>query len=187
MRNHIAVQHGQRHGYGNAVVAAKRRAVCRDVIALDAQFERVLCEINGAFRRLFRDHVEMALQNDGGRGLIASRGGLFDDDVVKRVLIHPQAAFLGKRNAVVADGLCVARAVRDAGQVFKEMKYRLGFQIFQYTGHDDRSFPFLKFMRRTDSVRPSRSICAYSGSFSKSSAPCLHSGQMKSAGSVSPS
>ena len=112
MRNHIAVQHGQRHGNGNAVVAAKCRAVCRDVIALDAQFERVLCEINGAFRCLFRDHVEMALQNDGGRGLIASRGGLFDDDVVKRVLIHPQAAFLGKRNAVVADGLCVARAVR---------------------------------------------------------------------------
>ena len=74
----------------------------------------------------------------------------------------------------LVSGLNTLRRMRDAGQVFKEMKYRLRFQMFQYTGHDDRSF--LSVIRRRQS-----------GSFSKSSAPCLHSGQMKSAGSVSPS
>ena len=59
--NFAAVQHGQRHGDGNAVVAAERRAVRRDIVALDAQVERVLCEVDGAFRRFFRNHVEMAL------------------------------------------------------------------------------------------------------------------------------
>ena len=146
VRKLLAVQHGQRHGDGNAVVAAERRAVRRDIVALDAQVERVLCEVDGAFRRFFRDHIKVALHNDGGRSLIACRGGLFDDDVVERVLIHPQAAFLGKSDAVVADGLCVARAVRDAGQILEEMKDRFRFQSFQYTGHDDRSFPFISLI-----------------------------------------
>ena len=56
-----SVQDRQRHGDGDAVVAAERRAVCRDVVALDAQRKRIFGHVDGAFRRFFRNHVEMAL------------------------------------------------------------------------------------------------------------------------------
>ena len=132
VRKLLAVQHGQRHGDGNAVVAAKRCALCVHIVAVDLQVERILCEIDRAVGRFFRHHVEMTLK-DHSRGIfIARRTALPDDDIVHGVLHAAQTAFLCKADAVIADGLGVAGAVRDPAKILKEAEYGARLQLFQY-------------------------------------------------------
>ena len=176
----ITFQKRQSHRYGNAVVAAERSAVCVDKVAVDAELQAVLCKINGAFGRFFRHHVQMSLHDDGGRILIALCRGLDDDDVVEFVLIVLKPVALGKADAVVADSSGVAGTVRDLAEFFKKVEYARGREVFQYS-HDASSFPW-------DACRREALAAAYNQfSFSKSAAPCLHSGQTISGGSVSPS
>ena len=55
--------------------------------------------------------------------------GLDDDDVVKPILMDLQTAAFCKLHAVVADCLCVARAVGDGAQIFKKGQDILRFQL----------------------------------------------------------
>ena len=108
----------------------------KNKIALRRKVQTVGQEVDGAVRRLFCDHIQMALQNDSGRGLVARCCGLDDDNVVEAVLIDLQSALFSKTAAVVADGLGVAGAVRNAAQVLKDGHDIFWFKMLQYS-HDN--------------------------------------------------
>ena len=79
--------------------------------------------------RFFCDHVEVALHDDCGRGFIAGRRRLHDDDVIQAVLMDFQSAIMRELHAVVADGLRVAGAVRDGAEIFKEGENAFRFKL----------------------------------------------------------
>ena len=72
--------------------------------------------------QLVAHHVDVALQHDGRGILGAGRSGLANDDVVDLVLIHVEAALLGKRDQEIADALLVARPTGDRADLLKEME-----------------------------------------------------------------
>ena len=74
----------------------------------------------------------MTLKDHGRSVFIARRTALPDDDIVHGVLHAAQAAFLCKADAVIADGLGVAGAVRDPAKILKEAEYGARLQLFQY-------------------------------------------------------
>ena len=132
MRQVAAVKHGERHCNGNAVVTAEGGVCCHDEITVDAKLERVFHKVDRVFGRFFRDHVEVALQNDGGGVFVALCSVFPDDDIVQLILLAAQPASLGKADAVVADGLGVAGAMRDLAQILEEVEYGVGLQMIQY-------------------------------------------------------
>ncbi len=129
VREVLRVQNRQCHRNGNAVVAAERRALRADKVTVHLQLQPVGQEVDGAVGRLFCDHVKMSLHDHRGSGFIAGRCGLDDDDVVKPILMDLQTAAFCKLHAVVADCLCVARAVGDGAQIFKKGQDILRFQL----------------------------------------------------------
>ena len=67
-------------------------------------------------------HIDVALQHHG-RGILGTgRCGLANDDVVDLILVHIEAALLGKRNQEIADALLVARPTGDRADLLKEME-----------------------------------------------------------------
>ena len=129
VREVVRIEHGQSHRNGNAVVSSERCALGADKIAVYLEFQTVGQEVDRALGRFFRDHVEVALHDDCGRGFIAGRRRLHDDDVVQAVLMDLQTALLRKFHAVVADGLRVAGAVRNGAEIFKEGENAFRFKL----------------------------------------------------------
>ena len=96
--NRIVVEHGKHKRDSNAVVGAQGGAVSGEDAVLDDQIDTIGRKVvlNGA--QLVAHHVDMALQHHG-RGILGTgRCGLANDDVVDLVLVHVEAALLGKRN-----------------------------------------------------------------------------------------
>ena len=87
---------------------------------------------------LCADHVDVALQNDGGSFLVTGGGLLDDDDVVQVVLIVFQTPLPGKAHQPVAGLLGVAGAVGIGAKLLKKAENALGFQMFQNC-HDGTS------------------------------------------------
>jgi len=141
------VQQSQHHGGGNAVVTAQRGAVSREKVTLDTQTQGVFGKIKVAVRSLFSHHVQVALENDGSGIFIACGCRRLDDDVVGLVLIMPQPACFGETDAVVADGLCIPRTMRNAAELLKIIENRSRFELFQ-NAHDKRSFVTSAFQNR---------------------------------------
>ena len=75
----------------------------------------------------------MTLKDHGRSVFIARRTALPDDDIVHGVLHAAQTALLCKADAVIADGLGVAGAVRDPAEILEEAEYGARLQLFQYT------------------------------------------------------
>ena len=82
----------------------------------------------------------MPLHHDRGLVLRAGRGGLFDDDVVGRVLMDPQSPLPGKRRQMVADGRLVAGPPGDGADVLKEPEQRLRLETLDLVLHWKHSF-----------------------------------------------
>ena len=133
MAQRLRIQQSQCIGHGDAVIAAERRSLCADVIAVDLQVQAFLLHIFRDAGILLADHVHMALQNDRLLVLIAF-GSLFDDDhVVQFVLIDLKSAVLCKFHQVIADCLLMIGRSRDLCQILEKMKYGFRFNIFQYS------------------------------------------------------
>ena len=122
MGNRIVVEHGKHKRDGDTVVGAQGGAVSGEDAVLDDQVDTVGRKVvlNGA--QLVAHHIDVALQHHG-RGILGTgRCGLANDDVVDLVLIHIEAALLGKRNQEIADALLVARPAGDRADLLKEME-----------------------------------------------------------------
>ena len=65
--------------------------------------------------------------------LVAGRPVLVDPHIVGPVLHPVQAVAPGKADAVVADGLCIARAVGNTAKFFKIIHHPLGMKCSQHT------------------------------------------------------
>ena len=79
-----------------------------------------------AARQLFADHIQMPLQNDRVRSLMARGGGLADDNIILLVPCSVQAMGLGKLQTIGADACHIAGAAGDPAQLFKVIKDPLG-------------------------------------------------------------
>ena len=122
MGNRIVVEHGKHKRDGDTVVGAQGGAVSGEDAVLDDQVDTIGRKVvlNGA--QLVAHHVDMALQHHG-RGILGTgRCGLANDDVVDLVLVHIEAALLGKRNQEIADALLVARPAGNRADLLKEME-----------------------------------------------------------------
>ena len=121
-------QNGQDHGHGDAVIPAQGGFLRPDPFPVGAEVQALLCHVLGAVLGLHADHVDVPLEDDGGRVLAAGAGVLPDDHVVHLVLPPAKAQFLGKAHAQVADLLGVAAAVGHGAQLFKVLEYRFRLQ-----------------------------------------------------------
>ena len=119
MAERFVIHRSERHRDGNAVVAAERRAAGVEIIAVQREVESVARHVQRAVRRFFRDHVEMALDDDRLGAFAAGRGRADDDDVVQRVLMDFEAVTFCKADAIVGDGFRVAGAVRNGTEIGK--------------------------------------------------------------------
>ena len=129
VREVVRIEHGQSHRNGNAVVASECRALGADKVAIYHKLQTVGQEVDRALGRFFRDHVEVALHDDCGRGFIAGGRWLHDNDVIQAVLMDFQSAIMRELHAVVADGLRVAGAVRNGAEIFKEGENAFRFKL----------------------------------------------------------
>ena len=120
------LQNGQDHGNGDAVVRAEGRPIGGEPVALQLQVQRVFGEIKVAARQLFADHIQVPLQNDRVRRLVAWGGRLADDDIILLVPRGVQAVGLGKLHTIGADACHIAGAARDPAELFKVIKDPLG-------------------------------------------------------------
>ena len=135
----LVVQHRQRHGHGDAVVAAQRGPLGIDKIPVDGQIQPLTGHVLAAVRRFLAHHVHVTLQNHRLRPLVPGGGVLKDDDVVQRILLIPQAPLSGKLRQPVADGLGVARTAGNSAHLLKKVKYPSRLQMLQNC-HIHRSF-----------------------------------------------
>ena len=135
MGNVVRIQDRQRHGHGDAVVPAERRAARADRVAVHEEVQPLTGHVLRAVRRGLADHVHMPLQDDRGGGFIPRRAGGKDDDIVVRVLNMAQMMFGREADEKVADCFRVARAVRDSAQLLKIGKDGMRLQMIE-NGHD---------------------------------------------------
>ena len=122
MSNRIVVEHGEHQSDSNAVVGAQGGAVSGEDAVLDDQVDTVGRKVVLNGTQLVANHIDVPLQHHGRGILGAGRCGLANDDVVDLVLIHVEAALLGKRNQEIADALLVARPTGDRADLLKEME-----------------------------------------------------------------
>ena len=109
VNDRIVIENSEHQSDSNAVVGTQGGAVSGEDAVLDDQVDTVGRKVvlNGA--QLVAHHIDVALQHHGRSILGAGRSGLANDDVVDLVLVHIEAALLGKRNQEIADALLVAR------------------------------------------------------------------------------
>ena len=122
-------QNRQGHGYGNAVISPQGGLLRPDILSVGGQVQPLPGHVLAAVLRLGANHVHVALENHGSRVLITGSAVLPDHHVIEFVLPPLETQLLGKPHAQVADDLCVAATVRHRAQLFKILKYRLGFQV----------------------------------------------------------
>ena len=126
MRNFIAVQKGQDHGHGDAVIPAQGSVLGVQVIALQGQIQPLPIHILGTARRLFAHHVQVPLEDHGLRRLIAGRG-LFENDHIPRLIpAAVKAPLPGKGHAPVRRLFRAAGAMGDGAQLLKKTKNLFG-------------------------------------------------------------
>ena len=122
MNDRIVIENSEHQSNGDTVVGAQRGAVSGENAVLDEQVDTIGRKVvlNGA--QFVAHHIDVALQHHG-RGILGTgRCGLANNDVVDLVLIHIEAALLGKRNQEIADALLVARPTGDRADLLKEME-----------------------------------------------------------------
>ena len=127
--NVLCVQNSQRIGHGNAVVAAKCRALGAHIAAVYDRVDGILLKIQRAVGGLVAHHVQMALQDQARLLLVSGCGRCLDEHIAHLVLTAGKAVGLGELHAVVAQCLFVVGGVRNAADLLKVIKNRSWFQI----------------------------------------------------------
>ena len=127
--NILCVQNSQRIGHGNAVVAAKGRALGAHIAAVYDRVDGILLKIQRAVGGLVAHHVQMALQDQARLLLVSGCGRCLDEHIAHLVLTAGKAVGLGELHAVVAQCLFVVGGVRNAADLLKVIKNRSWFQI----------------------------------------------------------
>ena len=127
--NVLCVQNSQRIGHGNAVVAAKGRALGAHIAAVYDRMDGILLKIQRAVGGLVAHHVQMALQDQARLLLVSGCGRCLDEHIAHLVLTAGKAVGLGELHAVVAQCLFVVGGVRNAADLLKVIKNRSWFQI----------------------------------------------------------
>ena len=127
--NVLCVQNSQRIGHGNAVVAAKGRALGAHIAAVYDRVNGILLKIQRAVGGLVAHHVQMALQDQARLLLVSGCGRCLDEHIAHLVLTAGKAVGLGELHAVVAQCLFVVGGVRNAADLLKVIKNRSWFQI----------------------------------------------------------
>ena len=127
--NILCVQNSQRIGHGNAVVAAKGRALGAHIAAIYDRVDGILLKIQRAVGGLVAHHVQMALQDQARLLLVSGCGRCLDEHIAHLVLTAGKAVGLGELHAVVAQCLFVVGGVRNAADLLKVIKNRSWFQI----------------------------------------------------------
>ena len=127
--NVLCVQNSQRIGHGNAIVAAKGRALGAHIAAVYDRVDGILLKIQRAVGGLVAHHVQMALQDQARLLLVSGCGRCLDEHIAHLVLTAGKAVGLGELHAVVAQCLFVVGGVRNAADLLKVIKNRSWFQI----------------------------------------------------------
>ena len=127
--NVLCVQNSQRIGHGNAIVAAKGRALGAHIAAVYDRMDGILLKIQRAVGGLVAHHVQMALQDQARLLLVSGCGRCLDEHIAHLVLTAGKAVGLGELHAVVAQCLFVVGGVRNAADLLKVIKNRSWFQI----------------------------------------------------------
>ena len=135
MGNVVRIQDRQRHGHGDAVVPAERRAARADRVAVHEEVQPLAGHVLRAVRRGLADHVHMPLQDDWGGGFVPRCARGEDDDIVVRVLNAAQMMRSREADEVIADCFRAAGAVRDSAQLLKIEKDGTRLQMIE-NGHD---------------------------------------------------
>ena len=125
----LCIQNSQRIGHGNAVVAAKGRALGAHIAAVYDRVDGILLKIQRAVGGLVAHHVQMALQDQARLLLVSGCGRCLNEHIAHLVLTAGKAVGLGELHAVVAQCLFVVGGVRNAADLFKVIKNRSWFQI----------------------------------------------------------
>ena len=120
--NRIVIEHGEHQSDSDTVVGAQGGAVSGEDAVLDDQVDTVGRKVVLDGTKLVADHVDVALQHHSRGILGAGRSGLANNDVVDLVLIHIEAALLGKRDQEIADALLVAGLAGDRADLLKVME-----------------------------------------------------------------
>ena len=127
--NVLCVQNSQRIGHGNAIVAAKGRALGAHIAAVYDRVDGLFLKIQRAVGGLVAHHVQMALQDQARLLLVSGCGRCLDEHIAHLVLTAGKAVGLGELHAVVAQCLFVVGGVRNAADLLKVIKNRSWFQI----------------------------------------------------------
>ena len=141
MGNGLVCQDGQCISQSNAIIAAQGRPLGEHIAAIVRHIQALGLQIDGTVLILFANHVHMALDNHRGMILHAAGAFLEHNHVVQLILHIPDSMLLGKGHQIVADGLGIARSVRDGTDFLKISKYCRRLQTCQFHSlHNGRSF-----------------------------------------------
>ena len=129
----VVIQDGESRGHGDAVVPAQGGALGPDPVLIAAEVQPLFRHVLSAAGDLLADHVQVALEDQGGSRLVAGGGLLHNDNVVVRVPAAGEAPLLGEVHAPVGHGAGIPGAVGEGAEGLKPVKNRLGFQMFQHS------------------------------------------------------
>jgi len=118
----IIIQHHQHQGYGNSVVPAKRRSICRQSAIPDDQIQSIFFKIMLYPCTLLADHIHMTLKHNRCMILCPSASRFFNDYIISIVLDHLQTSVLCKFHKIITDSFFISRTSWDRTDLFKEMK-----------------------------------------------------------------
>ncbi|MPM78900.1 hypothetical protein SDC9_125915 [bioreactor metagenome] len=122
----MRIQHRQRHRDGNAVVAAQRRAVGMQLVAVHHQCQALFFHVLCAAGHGLAHHVQMALQ-DHRLGLLVAGGAVFKNNDIAQLILHiGEISLLCKIYTPVADGFYIARPMGNFAHLLKKTEHSLG-------------------------------------------------------------
>ena len=116
------IQHHHHQGNRHAVIRTERRAVRPEDAVFYDQVDPVLLKIMLHARALVAHHVEMSLEHDRSLVLRSFAPCLFDDDIVRLILVYPESSVFCKFNEIVADPFLISRTSRDRADLLKKVE-----------------------------------------------------------------
>ena len=127
----------------DTVVGAQRRAVGGQPVTVADEDDSSFGGIVRARRVALADHVQVALEDEDGRGLPAGSRGNTYDEVASGVLLELISVLAGPSSDVLDHRLFAARRTRDRGQLLEVPPERAGLEVSECRCrcHHDRFDP----------------------------------------------
>ena len=131
MGNRRIIKDSQHIGYRDAVVTTEGGALGIEQIAIHGELQRIFGKIMVAVRFFDSHHIDMPLEYDRLRLLVAFRPVRKNDDISVVVYDILQLPFFGKCLDVFCQFFCIAGTVRYFRNLFKIVKYFFRIQSFR--------------------------------------------------------